>query len=119
MTFDPVKALVAYHAALNAHDIGHIETLLATNAAYSSAGLGRLDGRDAVVLAMRKYFDAHRDHHAWDDAVTATGPLQAHAVWQLTAMNNTTKEKSHRRGEETVTFDGEGKVTNVEVIDHP
>jgi hypothetical protein len=34
-------------------------------------------------------------------------------------MNRTSKEKCHRRGEKTVTFDGDGKLLNVEVVDDP
>lgn len=119
MSFDPVKALIAYHAALDAHDVDLVETLMAANATYMSAAVGVVEGRAAIVAAMRKYFTAHSDHRAWDDKVTALSSLQAHAVWQLTATNNASKEKYHRRGEETVTFDHDGKVLAVEVIDDP
>jgi ketosteroid isomerase-like protein len=118
MNFDPFIALKAYHAALDAHDVDQVETLMAENAVYSSASVGVVEGRDAIVAAMRKYFAAHSDHHAWDDEVKASGPLQAHAVWQLTATHNISKEKYHRRGEETVTFNSEGKVVRVEVVDY-
>jgi SnoaL-like domain len=119
MSFDPARALITYHAALDAHNVDLVETLMAANATYTSLAVGVMEGRDAIIAAMRKYFAAHSDHHAWDDVVKATGPFQAHAVWQLTATNNVTKEKYHRRGEETVTFDSAGKVLTVEVIDHP
>jgi ketosteroid isomerase-like protein len=117
MNFDPAKALVAYHAALDAHDVDLVETMMAKDATYTSLAVGVVEGREAIVGAMRKYFAAHSDHRAWDDVVKATGPRQAHAVWQLTATNNTSKEKYHRRGEETVTFDADGKVLKVEVTD--
>lgn len=118
VSFDPVKALVAYHAALNAHDVVVVETLMAADVTYHSATLGVLQGRDAIVGAFRRYFAAHGDHSAWDDVVKAVGPLKAHAIWQLAATNRTSNEKSHRRGEETVTFDGDGKILMVEVVDY-
>lgn len=118
MNFDPVKALVAYHAALDAHNVDLVESMMAENATYTSPAVGVVEGRDAIVGAMRKYFAAHSDHRAWDDAVKATGSRQAHAIWQLTATNNASKEKYHRRGEETVTFDADGKVLKVDVVDY-
>jgi ketosteroid isomerase-like protein len=117
MSFDPVAALVAYHAALDAHDVDKVESLMAENAVYESAAIGVVEGRAAIIAAMRKYFTAHKDHHAWDDSVKATGPYSAHAVWQLTATNNASGEKYHRRGTEEVTFEGDGKVLRVFVVD--
>jgi ketosteroid isomerase-like protein len=118
MSFDPVKALVAYHAALDAHDVNLVETMMAENATYISAAVGVVEGRAAIVGAMRRYFAAHSDHHAWDDAVKAIDTNKAHAVWQLKATNNGSGITVHRRGEETVTFDAAGQVLKVDVIDY-
>lgn len=117
VNFDPVEALIAYHAALNAHDIELVETLMAPNAIYASLALGMIEGRSAIIDALRDYFSVHPDHVAWDDSLTALGPREARAVWQLTASNSFTKEKYHRRGEETVTFDNEGTILRVDVVD--
>jgi ketosteroid isomerase-like protein len=117
MNFDPVAALIAYHAALDAHDVDAVEKLMAENATYESAGIGLVEGRAAITSAIRKYFAAHADHHAWDDSVKQIGPRSARAVWQLTATNDATGEKYHRRGEEEVTFDDEGLVLRVLVVD--
>jgi ketosteroid isomerase-like protein len=117
MSFNPVVALVAYHAALDAHDLDVVEALMAEDATYESAGIGVVIGRDAIISAMRKYFAAHTDHKASDDFVEETSPVSASAVWQLTATSNATGEKFLRRGEETVTFDSAGKVSRVVVID--
>jgi SnoaL-like domain len=116
MSFDPVAALVAYHAALDAHDVDKVETLMAVNATYESAGIGLVEGRDAITSAMRKYFAAHSDHKAWDDQVEATGPCSARAAWQVKATT-TAGEKFHRNGLEDVWFDDHGKVVAVKVTD--
>ncbi len=118
MSFDPVSALVAYHAALDSHNVDLVETLLADTATYQSAAVGMLQGRQAIVDAMRGYFAAHPDHRAWDEAVSQTGKQQAHSIWQLQTTDKTTGEKIHRRGEETIDFDANGKIICVTVIDH-
>jgi SnoaL-like domain len=117
MSFDPVAAITVYHAALDAHDVDLVESLMAETATYESAGIGLVDGRDAIISAMRKYYAAHTDHHAWDDSVEQVGPRIARAQWQLTATNDATGEKYHRRGTEEVTFDEEDKVLRVFVVD--
>jgi SnoaL-like domain len=117
MNFDPVAALNAYHTALDAHDVDLVERLMAVNATYESAGIGLVEGRAAIASAMRKYFTAHSNHQAWDDSVEQLGPQSARAVWQLTATNDATGEKYHRRGTEEVTFDDAGMVLRVLVID--
>ncbi len=117
MSFDPVAALNTYHAALDAHDVDRVETLMAENATYESAAIGVVRGRDAITSAMRKYFAAHADHHAWDDHVEMIDAKSARAVWQLTATHNDSGEKYHRRGQEELTFDDEGKVLRVVVVD--
>jgi SnoaL-like domain len=118
MSVDPVAALIVYHAALDAHDVDKVETLMATSATYESASIGLLEGRTVIIAAMRKYFAAHADHHAWDESVEQTGPHTAHAVWALAATNDATGEKYERRGTEDVTFDDAGKVLRVVVVDH-
>jgi SnoaL-like domain len=118
MSFDPIAALVVYHRALDAHDVDKVETLMAANAVYESAAIGVVAGRDAITAAMRKYFAAHTNHRAWDESVTATGPRTARAVWRLEATADATAEKYARQGTEDVTFDDEGKVLRVFVIDN-
>jgi limonene-1,2-epoxide hydrolase len=118
MSVDPIAALVAYHAALDAHDIDKVETLMALDAVYESASVGIVEGRDAITAAMRKYFAAHADHHAWDDSVENVSATAARAVWQLTATHTATGEKYYRRGEEVVSFDESGKVLRVQVTDY-
>jgi ketosteroid isomerase-like protein len=58
MTFDPAKALVSYHAALDGQDLKAVAAYLAPDARYVSVGLGDVTGRDAILAAMAKYFEA-------------------------------------------------------------
>lgn len=118
MSFDPVAALVAYHAALDAHDVDNVAIMMAENATYESPSIGVIIGRVAIIAAMRSYFASHANHHAWDDSVSASSSHSARAVWQLTATNGLTGIKVHRRGEELVTFDDNGKVLRVQVTDY-
>jgi ketosteroid isomerase-like protein len=117
MSLNPVAALIAYHAALDAHDVDVVETLMAEDATYESAGIGLVQGREAIISAMRKYFASHTDHHAWDDHVEQTGPQSARSIWHIKATNDATGEHYHRRGEEEVTFDAAGKMMRVVVLD--
>lgn len=119
MSFDPVAALVSYHAALDAHDVDKVETLMAAQATYESAGIGLIEGRDAITSAMRKYFAAHSNHQAWDESVAATGPRSARAAWRVKATVAASGEHFQRSGLEDVTFDDEGKVLAVKVTDNP
>lgn len=117
MSFDPVAALVAYHAALDAHDIARVETLMATNATYESDGIGLVKGRDAITTAMRAYFTATPDHQAWDDEVSKSGPRSARCHWRLKATNKQTGAVVERSGTEEVVFDEAGLVLHVVVVD--
>jgi ketosteroid isomerase-like protein len=117
MTFDPVAAITAYHAALNAHDVDLVETLMAENAQYVSAGLGVVNGRVAIVAAMRSYFANYKDHKSWDEHVEATGAHSAHCTWRLTATEGKSGKSIARLGTEEVTFDGDALVLKVHVTD--
>jgi hypothetical protein len=117
MSIDPVAALIAYHAALDDHDIDQVERLMAENARYESAGIGVVEGRVAILTAMRNYFATHLNHHAWDEQVEATGPRSARSHWRLTATKTATGQTLKRAGIEDVMFDSQGLVLNVFVVD--
>jgi SnoaL-like domain len=117
MSFDPVAALLRYHQAIDAHDIDVVEMMLAKTARYESSGLGVVEGRVAIVRAMRHYFNGHPDHQSWDDEVMATGPRSARSLWKLKATNKLTGQVVLRHGTEDIEFDADGKIFSVTVRD--
>lgn len=117
MSFDPAKALVDYHAALDRQDLQAVAAWLAADARYVSDGLGDVSGRDAIIAAMQTYFASSPDHQAFDDAVRAVSPTIAVSEWRLRATNKVTGVVQERRGLETVTFDATGKIIAIEVED--
>ena len=119
MTFDPAKALVSYHAALDGQDLKAVAAYLAPDARYVSVGLGDVTGRDAILAAMAKYFEASADHQAFDDVVRAVSSHVAESKWRLRATNKITGEVIERRGLETVRFNGDGNIVLISVEDRP
>ncbi|NMD06344.1 MAG: nuclear transport factor 2 family protein [Phyllobacteriaceae bacterium] len=117
MSFEPAKALTAYHEALDSHDLQGVAGWLAPNARYVSAGLGDVSGRDAILAAMKSYFDSMPDHQAFDDAVRTVSARVAQSDWRLKATNKDTGVVTERRGTETVTFNGGGKIVTIMVED--
>lgn len=117
-TIDPVKLLIAYHAAIQRLDFDAIESMIHPNAEYKSAGVGSLKGREAILAAFRAYFAVYPDQVAMDDSVVATACDTAIAVWHLQAKNLETGEMSRRRGSEEIRFDDAGKILNVIVRDN-
>lgn len=117
MNFEPVAALIAYHAALDDHDMDRVEKLMAVNATYESDGIGLVKGRDAIVTAMRNYFAASPDHQAWNDVVSTSGARSARCHWRLEATNKQTGEIVKRSGTEEMEFDQAGLICKVVVLD--
>ena len=117
MKFDPAAALVAYHKVLDGHDIAAVRNWFAENVAYTSAGLGTVQGREKVLAAIEKYFSVSPDHQAWDDKVLAISERVAVCDWHLRATNKVTGAVVERHGLETITFDGHGKIESVVVVD--
>jgi ketosteroid isomerase-like protein len=115
--FDPVAALKAYHAAIEARDLKVIGSLLAQDAIYQSKGLGLVKGRDAILAVMENYFKDHPDHRAWDTSVKAKSSYISYCEWQLRTTNIETKTPVSRHGTEHIFFDVEGLIVAVEVED--
>lgn len=118
MKFDPAAALVAYHKVLDGHNITAVRHWFAENVAYTSAGLGTVQGREKVLAAIEKYFSVSPDHQAWDDKVLAISERVAVCEWHLRATNKTTGVVVERHGLETITFDDQDKIKSVVVVDH-
>jgi ketosteroid isomerase-like protein len=112
-----IARLEAYHAALDARDFSCIEAMLAPDARYVSVGLGDIIGREAILRAMREYFDHNPDHQSFDDELEQRDNLTAISHWRLRATNKVTGEVAMRAGVETVTFTDEGLIAMIDVRD--
>jgi ketosteroid isomerase-like protein len=118
-TFDPVEHLTIFHNAINALDYTVIENYFAEDAVYISGGVGgRIDGRNAIMAAFRKYFDAYPDQVAVDKSVNKVSDNAARSVWELKAIDSRTGEPMVRTGEETLTFNADGRIVRVDVTDY-
>jgi ketosteroid isomerase-like protein len=113
----PIARLAVYHAALDARDFSRIEAMLAPDARYVSVGLGDILGREAIMHAMRNYFDRNPDHQSFDDELEQRDNHTAVSRWRLRATNKVTGEVVMRAGLETVTFNDEGLIVMIDVRD--
>ncbi|ANM09514.1 MULTISPECIES: nuclear transport factor 2 family protein [unclassified Rhizobium] len=118
MAFDPAEEIERFHAAINALDFRVIEGYFAEDATYVSNGVGSLAGRAEIMAAFRKYFDDYPDQTAENSLVETLTPLSGRAVWSLSATHSKTGKPLIREGEETITFNGEGRITRVDVTDY-
>jgi ketosteroid isomerase-like protein len=117
VSFDPVAALVAFHAALDGRDDEALAKRLAPDAIYQSPGVGTLTGRERIVETIRHYFETLPDQQAWNDEVSRVSGRVAQCAWHLRATNRLTGKVVERRGIETVTFNDAGEVLSVVVED--
>ena len=115
---DPVDLATRFHAAVNALDFPEIENFFREDATYSSGKVGGLSGRAEIMTAFRAYFDEFPDQVAEDSLVEAVSPVAARTVWSLKATSAITGLPLRRLGEETITFDEDGRIRNVAVTDY-
>ncbi|OWV85123.1 nuclear transport factor 2 family protein [Rhizobium sp. R693] len=118
MAFDPVEEIKRFHGAINALDFDTIENYFAEDATYVSNGVGSLSGRADIMVAFHKYFDDYPDQTAMDTLVENVSPKAGRAVWSVRATHSKTGNPLVREGEETITFNEDGRVTHVEVTDY-
>ena len=118
MIFDPAERITLFHDAINRLDYEAIENFFAENATYVSNGVGSLAGREAIMEAFRGYFDTYPDQTAVNSLVETLTPLSGRSVWSVRATNSKTGKPLIREGEETITFDENGRVVRVEVTDY-
>jgi ketosteroid isomerase-like protein len=118
MAFDPVEEIARFHAAVDAIDFAAIEAYFAEHATYVSRGVGSLSGRCEIMEAFRKYFDDYPDQTSLSTLIEKVGPNAGRAVWSVRATHSKTGKPLVREGEETITFDEDGRVTHVEVTDY-
>lgn len=117
LSFDPAAASVRFHAVIGDLDFEAIEAFFADDATYSSGKVGGLKGRADIMAAFRRYFTEYPDQVAEDSLVEQVSPLAARVVWSLHATSASTGEPLVRRGEETITFNDQGKIIDVHVTD--
>ncbi|WP_267549830.1 nuclear transport factor 2 family protein [Rhizobium rhizogenes] len=118
MIFDPAERIELFHDAINRINYEEIENFFAENATYVSNGVGDLAGRKAIMEAFRSYFDTYPDQTASNSLVETLTPLSGRAVWSVRATNSKTGKPLIREGEETITFDEDGRVVRVDVTDY-
>lgn len=118
MAFDPAEEIERFHAAMNALVFSVIEGYFAEDASYVSNGVGSLAGRSEIMAAFRKYFDDYPDQTAENSLVETLTPRSGRAVWSLRATHSRTGKPLIREGEETITFNSEGRITRVDVTDY-
>ena len=118
MSFDPVALVERFHAAINALDFETIEAFFTEEARYTSGKVGGLEGRAAIMTGFQQYFAEYPDQVAEDSLIEAVSTVSARAVWSLFATSRTTGEPLQRQGEETITFNEQGRIVEVDVTDY-
>ena len=112
------EILAAYTAALNRYDFTAVENLFAENAIYMSSGFrGELHGRVAIMAAFRAYFAGHTNQVNEDKHVRVIGAKLIQSDWSLTATNSVTGEYVRRKGTQVVTFNNEGRIALIQVLE--
>ena len=117
MTKDLVKLTTRYHDALNKFDFETIEKMFAEDAEYYSAGIGGVYGRDAIMHAMKVYFNEFSDQVSSDDNLELVDETSVRSHWRLSATTKSSGRKVTRQGVETIHFNTKGLITVVEVQD--
>lgn len=118
MDFDPAERIVLFHEAVNGMDYAAMELFFAPDATYVSNGVGSLNGREAVLAAIRQYFETYPDQVGVNNLVETLTPLSGRAVWSVRATHAISGKPLVREGEETITFNRDGQVISVDVTDY-
>lgn len=115
---DARTLLQAYHNALNNFEFETVEQCFAQDAEYHSSGIdGALSGRSAIMMAFQKYFTEYPDQIAVDEEIEIIGPLKVKTLWRLKATSVLTGKLVTRKGSEEITFDTQGQIKRVVVLD--
>lgn len=117
MAKDIVKLVERYHDALNRFDFAAVEKMFTEDAEYHSSGIGGLYGRDAILHAMKAYFNEFSDQVSTDDKLELLSEGTVRAHWRLAATTKSSGRKVTRQGFENIHFNTKGLITMVEVED--
>ena len=118
MSLDLLALTSRYHEALNHYDEATVRAMFAPDAVYVSKGVnGRIEGRDAILTAFTAYFHEHPDQYAEDEGVEILSPNVVRFAWRLEATARSTGKRVTRRGVDAVTYNDDGLIAHVEVID--
>ena len=113
-----IDRVAAYTAALNRFDFDAVAQMFAENAIYISSGLhGGFHGRSDIMAAFREYFTDHPDQVNIDKHLKRVGPNDVQSDWTLTATNARTGKAVSRKGIQVFTFNDDGQIQAIQVMD--
>lgn len=114
---DLASRVERYYAALNTVDLAAVEAMFAEDAVYQSVGIGALNGRAAIMAAMKTYFAEFPDQVAEFDRIETEGGSVARTRWRLKATSKLTGLMSERHGIELLSVNALGLIQRIEVQD--
>jgi ketosteroid isomerase-like protein len=104
--------------ALNAFDLKAVEDMFAENAVYTSSGLAnRKTGRAEIMRAFKNYFEEFADQVSFDTNISMVAPNCFSSYWSLKATSSKTGKLLERVGTQVTTFNDEGLIAHIEVLD--
>ena len=104
-----IEKAQAYVTASNDHDLVAIAAMLAPDCIYRSAGVGRHDGSEAILAMMTSFFASYPDVH-WQAENYRW--LSDHVRFDFVI----TLDGNSSAGEEMIWFDGNGRISEIEVL---
>jgi hypothetical protein len=115
---DPEARLRFYFKALNAFDLKAVEAMFDADALYISSGLkSAKSGRAEIMSSFRIYFEEFADQVSVDDNIKLIAPNTFSSDWRLKATSSKTGKLLERIGTQVTTFNDEGLIVHIEVLD--
>ena len=107
-----------YFNALNAFDLKAVEAMFAEDAVYISSGLNsRKSGRAEIIASFKDYFAEFADQVSFDTNISMVAPNCFSSYWSLKATSSKTGKLLERVGTQVTTFNDEGLIVHIEVLD--
>jgi ketosteroid isomerase-like protein len=112
------ERLRLYFNALNAFDLKTVEGMFADDAVYNSSGLSEpIKGRVKIMEAFQQYFAEYDDQVSIDTNIKSVAPNIFGSDWSLKATSRKNGKPLERVGTQVTTFNGEGLIAHIEVLD--